>query len=653
MRVFWLTCGVFLFAVCNRQPRQISPRPQKGFLSLASIPKVVNLDGEWEFYPRKFFNPGEFKGVKPGFIQVPGIWNDYQGEDAKPFGGYGYATYRVKVASPPGMSLSLLMPSVSTAYRLFVNGALVNRVGEAGTTRDNSKPSFRTQIIRLPPAGSGTYELVFHVSNFSHRDGGIWNAVQIGSDADIENLRIKNLFGDFFLAGAIFIMGLYHVILYLLRRKDRSPLGFGLFCILIASHIFFISEFSGFIFFPGIPWEAGTRFVYIIWPLAALTFSYYATRIFPLGGFEAMYRLTAIVLVLFVPLFVLLPFDYIAYADWALEAVTGIIMLIGIYLVVRTLRHRRIDALVYLGAFVVFVLCYVNDALYTNHIVYATTTLLPVGLLIFLLAQSFLLSKRFAAAFAEVEELSESLERKVTVRTAELQQANALKDKFVALVSHDLRSPISGMRQILKILSGMDVAKEKTEFADLVGVGEKSMATLTDMIEQVLDLTRIRAGKMEPLWEKADLAHLVRAAAEKVSLQAKKKGVAMDIRLPEPILTDTDPTLFGQSVQNLVHNAVKFCSSGDRIMISYEVREDFHLFSITDTGTGIDPELIRDLFKIDVKTSTTGTSGELGNGLGLLLSYEMVAALGGEIKVTSELGKGATFIVSIPARKST
>jgi signal transduction histidine kinase len=650
----WLVSGIAFFALaCAPKKNEIPPHAEKGVL-LFTTPLAqpgAELNGEWEFYPAKHIHPSGFSGFKPAYLEVPGVWNDFKGDEAKPFGSYGFATYRLRVnVGTDKNSLSLLMPSISTAYRLYTNDTLVATVGEPGTTRETSRPMFHTQIVRLPPPVAGGYDFVFHVSNFSHRDGGIWNAILLGSDETIEKIRIKNLFSDFFLSGAIFIMGLYHIILYLLRRKDKSPLGFGLFCILIALHIFCISEFTAFIFFPDLPWEIGIRFVYVIWPLAALTFSYYATQIFPLRGFREPYQVTKFLLALFVPLFILLPFEYITYADWALEAVTVGIMFIGIYLVIRAMPKQRVDALVYFGAFVVFVGSYVNDALYTNHVIYHTTILLPAGLLIFLLAQSFLLSKRSAAAYAQLEELSELLEKKVIARTAELQEANALKDKFVALVSHDLRSPISGMRQILKILSGMDVAKQKEEFTELVGVGEKSMATLTGMIEQVLDLTRIRGGQMQPLWEKANLTALVKAAAEKVSLQAKSKGITVDIRLPHVIYTETDPALFSQSLQNLVHNAVKFCKRGDMIAVAYELAGDCHNFSVTDTGIGIGTELLPDLFKANVKTSTTGTAGELGNGLGLPLSYEMIAALGGRISVTSQIGKGACFVVSLPAR---
>jgi signal transduction histidine kinase len=645
-------------AACTAKAQEILPRAEKGILRLV-VPLqssgVVNLDGDWEFYREKYLNPGDWAKVQSSFIEVPGIWNDHpdvKNTLSKSHPGYGFATYRLRVVTGHSTAaLALLMPAVSTAYRLFVNGTLVLTVGTPGTTQANTRPMFHAQVVRLAPA-LDSYELIFHVANFSHRDGGIWNSILLGTDAAIEKIRVKNLFGDFFLAGAIFIMGLYHIMLYLLRRKDKSPLGFGVFCILIAAHIFCISEFTVFIFFPKLPWEAGTRFVYIIWPLAALTFSYYATRIFPLGGFKVPYQITKIVLVLFVPLFALLPFEHITYADWALEGVTGGIMLIGVYLVIRAIPKQRVDAFVYFGAFILFVLCYVNDALYTNHIIYQTTTLMPAGLMLFLLAQSFLLSKRSAAAYEQLEELSESLEKKVVSRTAELQEANALKDKFVALISHDLRSPISGMRQILKILSGMDVSKQKAEFADLVGVGEKSMATLMGMIEQVLDLTRISGGKIQPLWEKADLAELVRAAAEKISLQARSKGVTLDIRLAQPILSHTDATLFAQSVQNIVHNAVKFCNHGDSITIDYKLRGDYHSFKIIDTGSGIDAELLPDLFKANVKTSTTGTGGELGNGLGLPLSCEMIAALRGKITVTSEIGKGTCFTVSLPQRNA-
>lgn len=618
--------AALIFSFCA--PRPVAGRAEKGVIRVPDLGgyNTVNLDGEWDFYRGKHLTPGEISGLTPASIAVPGVWNT---PAQKPLPGYGIGTYHLKIiltGAPSAENFSLLLPAISTSYRLFVNGNLMTAIGTAGLSQETSKPAFRTQALRLPPVAAGGYDLVIQVSNFSHRDGGIWNPIQIGTDTAITALREKNLLGDFFLSGAIFIMAIYHLILFLLRRNDASPLWFGLFCLLIASHIFFISEFAGFNFFPDLPWETGIRYVYVIWPLALLTFSFYATRIFPAVGFEKLYRVLKFTPLVFVPVFIFLPFEYIPVADLSLEAVTGTVMLIGIYIVLRALRTKRADALVYLGGFVVFVACYAIDALATNHIIYFAHALLPGGLLTFLIAQSVLLAKRFGEA----------------------ERANALKDKFVAIVSHDLRSPVIGMRQILKLLPGIDNSREKAAFAELIAVGEKSMASLAEMIDQVLDLTRVQSGKIRPLFAATNLTVAVRSAEAKVAAQAGHKNIVLSLPLPTEIHAYTDAALFSQCMQNLLHNAVKFCRSGDSVTVTYAAG-DGHVFSVKDTGPGIASDLVPHLFRADIKTSTTGTGGEIGNGLGLPLCHEMISALGGKIAVTSQAGRGTTFTVRLPA----
>ena len=631
MRHAWLSWIALSAIACGAKPGAQQPLAQHGILRLANSPhtySTVNLDGEWDFYRGKHIAPKQIAAATPEPITVPGVWNN---PAQKPLPGYGIGTYRLRIIfadAAQGAGLSLLLPSISTSYKLFVNGNLVNSVGIAGENKATSTPAFRTQIIRLPAAPA--HELVFHVSNFSHRDGGIWNSIQIGGDAAIENRREQNLFGDFFLAGAIFIMAIYHLVLFMIRRNDASPLWFGIFCMLIASHIFFISEFAGFNFFPGIPWETGIRFVYIIWPLALVTFTFYATRIFPAVGFGQLYRMLKLTPLIFVPLFLVLPFEYIPYADLSMEAVTGGVMLVGLYIALRTLMRRRFDALIYLGGFVVFIACYAVDALATNHVIYLAHSVMPAGLLTFLIAQSYLLAKRFAEA----------------------ERANALKDKFVALVSHDLRSPVIGMRQVLKILPGLDSVREKEQFHELIAAGEKSMTALAEMIEQVLDLTRVQSGKIQPLIVATDLAAAVRAAEAKIALHAKDKEIQINLSLPEKISTCTDTALFTQSLQNLLHNAVKFCMAGDSVSVTYSFTGAIHHFAVSDTGPGISSELIGHLFRADVKTSMPGTAGEVGNGLGLPLAQEMIAALGGKISVTSVRGEGTTFTVTLPHKSA-
>jgi len=297
----------------------------------------------------------------------------------------------------------------------------------------------------------------------------------------------------------------------------------------------------------------------------------------------------------------------------------------------------------------------INDILHTNLII-DTGFYGPWGLFIFVCSQAVFLSKRFTRAFIQVEELSENLERKVTERTRQLEiektkaeEANRLKDKFVGLISHDLRSPISGANGLIKMVLEMDAPLAKKEIDDLLKLSEKSLCLSLNMIEQVLDLTRIRSGKILPIFEKTDLGKLLDSAINKISPKAKEKGIQIVNDVAQQTMLFADPVLLGQIFLNILNNAVKFTRQNDSIEMKYSLKDQKHIIELADSGIGIAEKYIPDLFNPSVQTSTVGTLGESGSGLGLPLCREMVESMRGEISVSSELGIGSTFTIVLPA----
>ncbi|MEW5922210.1 MAG: hypothetical protein AB1796_14965 [Bacillota bacterium] len=249
--------GTAAFYISGHLPSKASlpPRAVGGVLDLRNWSfgqnGVLSLEGQWEFYWRQLLNPEDFKGggavPRAGYIEVPGTWNGYalpgNGKGQK-LPGEGYATYRLVIhtnADEPVLGLKIL--DFATSYRLWVNGELLSENGRVGTNKDETLPQSFPRLVNFQNDG-GTVEIVLQIANFTHRKGGIWTDIKIGTPGQLQTLREKQAFGTLFLCGGLLIMAVYHLGLYLLRRKDRAPLFCALLCFLIAARQALQARFS-------------------------------------------------------------------------------------------------------------------------------------------------------------------------------------------------------------------------------------------------------------------------------------------------------------------------------------------------------------------------------------------------------------------------
>ncbi|MDH4225471.1 MAG: PAS domain S-box protein, partial [Deltaproteobacteria bacterium] len=224
------------------------------------------------------------------------------------------------------------------------------------------------------------------------------------------------------------------------------------------------------------------------------------------------------------------------------------------------------------------------------------------------------------------------------------EEATRIKDKFVSLVAHDLRAPISAVMSILQLMQ-TDPALPETETSNLEDVSRR-LNNMLKMIEDVLNITRLQTGRMELKKQPVQWA-MVAAPVLGMRYLAETKGITLANKVPDELRLYVDPVLFGQVFQNLVSNAVKFCSAGDTITL-YVPESAPQTIAVTDTGPGIPADILPHLFRSDIKTTTPGTLGEPGTGLGLPLTGDIMKAHGGSIQCESKPGAGTTFFVTLP-----
>jgi two-component system sensor histidine kinase BarA len=236
-------------------------------------------------------------------------------------------------------------------------------------------------------------------------------------------------------------------------------------------------------------------------------------------------------------------------------------------------------------------------------------------------------------------------------RNIELFKANKLKSEFLANISHEFKTPLNailGFAQVLRDKPGILKKEKNLRYAEnIISSGNRLLA----MINDLLDLAKTEAGKMELHIEQTSISELVKDIVAQFSLQTRKKKIKVKLLIEDSIpLLSTDPGKVQQILYNFFSNAVKFTPERGRIEIQAKIREENMIrIAVTDTGCGIadaDREKIFEKFR-QIDGSLTRQSD--GFGLGLTISKELATMLAGSIGLESEPGKGSTFWLDIPA----
>ncbi|MBW2668696.1 MAG: PAS domain S-box protein [Deltaproteobacteria bacterium] len=400
---------VFL-AACNYHiQKKIPPKAIKGVLDLTDWDfrrdGRVDLSGEYAFYWKQHLNPSDFsKPILPqktGFIRVPGYWNGYE-VNGETLHGYGYATYRLKILlNAQKETLAFKFLTMGTAYTFFLNGQKISSAGTAGNDRETTHPRYFPQVVEFKPE-TNQMDVIFQVSNFHHRRGGLWEVIHLGEEKEIQKIREERLCFALILFGSIFIMALYHLCLFALRKTDRSFLYFGVFCFLIMLRLLTTGERYIVYFFPNIPWEIVIKTEYLSFYLSVPFLVLFAQSLFPQEISKRILNLIVPIGIAFSCSVIFTPARIFSYTLQPFQIITILTIMYGFYVLIVASIRKRTGAFVFLLGFIVLALSAINDMLYVEKII-QTGYFAPFGVFIFIFSQALLLSFRLTHAFEIAE----------------------------------------------------------------------------------------------------------------------------------------------------------------------------------------------------------------------------------------------------------
>jgi two-component system, NarL family, sensor histidine kinase BarA len=257
-----------------------------------------------------------------------------------------------------------------------------------------------------------------------------------------------------------------------------------------------------------------------------------------------------------------------------------------------------------------------------------------------------------------LRDLNSTLDQKVdqlAQLNLQLYEANRLKSDFLANMSHELRTPLNSIIGFSDVLADIDSLSDKQRrYARNI---QQSGRVLLEMINDILDLAKVEAGKMEVRPAKLDVGQLVHAQCDMVRSLSEDKNIDLTVHIADTMTTAwQDANKIGQILTNLLSNAIKFTPEGGLVTVRAEDSDDHHFqISVADTGVGVPEEdhaVIFEKFRQSrVVAGEDGMKREFsGTGLGLSIVKELCKLLGGEITFTSSLGRGSTFVVMLPFR---
>ncbi len=426
-----------IFTSCSKQMNIEYPKVEKGIFDLSKYTlkqsEELNIDGEWEFYWEQFLLPNEIIDAKQQgkteYVKTPGNWSE-----SNKYPPFGYATLSIEIRGlTPGTPYALYIPEMLTAFKLFLNENEIFSNGEVGKTVKLSKPQFLPGTVSFE-SETDKVVLTCHVSNFDHRNSGIWRSVRIGTYKAINQHRENTLILEIFLSAVLLAISIFHIGIFIYRKEEKAELLFGIICLVLFLRTITTGEQILSILLPSFPWEIARKMEYSPFYLVAPLFMLFMSELFPKESIKLFNKIYIIISGIIGLFYLLFPVRITNNTILVAELFLLIGILYAFSILTRALLKKRPNVLLIIIAFSILAGSSINDILFSRQII-QTMYFSPIGFLVFIIIQSQMLSRRYAKSIRDVTGLSlqlktinQSLSRFVPFQFLQYLQKNSILD---------------------------------------------------------------------------------------------------------------------------------------------------------------------------------------------------------------------------------
>lgn len=644
---FLLGLAILIGSPCGSSPGVPEYKAQRGFLDLSqhdfARQGVVTLGGEWLFFDKELREKLPASDTdRAAVVTAPQTWR-----------GEGFGTYALRLKLPEGSeNYKLHMEAQLSAYDVFVSGVKRAQSGRPGISLSETEPA--TAPLSAMIGQQTEPEILIRVANFHHRKGGLFKKIQLGTESAIDRFVERKRALDLILAGVLVMASAYFFIVFLYRPENQAELFFSIACLAVLGRVFTTGEKTLLLIWSQTPFALYTLVEYLsyFWG-APLTLGFF-TSLYPEILHRWVLRTFYLIAALFSLVVIVTPLRIYSHTAYLYMPVMAAAIIVVIAFLILAYWRKKPNATLLLAGFLALALTLVNDMLNTLEIL-RTGYIVQYGFMAIVVCFAAVLAARFAKALTDTERAerelrlaNETLEERVRTRTHELEvaknwaeDANRQKDNLLAVVSHDLRSPLAGILNVLQALKAGNASAAMQQ--ELLSASEKNAERMLKILESILAVRKMQlapAAAAEGIFPAA----IVRTLFDELSPEAEKRKIRLLSELPAQWKVRAKPELLQHVLLNLLDNAMKFTPAGGTVVVYRPEREE-PAITVKDEGAGLDASRIEAILRGERMQPLRGPSGEKGSGLGLSLCREMLLREGGRLEIASEPGKGSAFTI--------
>ena len=635
LAVFFLFTGTNLLQV--KETAAISQETSlvdlRGFNFERDIVLITNYTGNREYYPEQFYGPEDFSD---GSHIAPRAYSSADTTTIQ------YGTLRLTLLLPVGFTYGITGNTIEYSEVTYVGGQLVSQVGVPGETYDTTTPQVIKRTYYLTPQ-SESLEIIRQYANFNHREGGGSCLFYIGKAENIDRMNSLGAVSDWLVVGCMLTIFIFYMGMFLLLGRKAHYLWFALCCLLIGVRTLNAVHFFEMLW-PGMSWYFQMTAQYLVSIAITAFLVAYLSSLIPklmnkwaIRAFYLWMALYAAVVLFFRP---------VVFTQYVRinQVGAGIFLLYVFLCLARNLRNNKPDELLVFAGATVFALGWVGDILYlrlsaTIQILILRNISQPA-----MLACVFINMVALALEFFRTENellLTRMREKELAETNAMMDRVDKMKSDIITTISHESRTPLAVLASYAGLVSmelkskGMD--EHIAADLDTIAFEAERVANLIDSMKQLSQHKEIAAKRMF-----LDIGEIIQQTVRLYEHITLRGNVRLETNISgNAFPVYGSPEELAQVLFNLLQNAKNYTKQG-KVTVSAINENGFVTVIVSDTGSGIAPELLPRVFERGI------TDGSGGTGLGLAICKEIVENHGGAIAIESKIGLGTAVTITLP-----